>query len=32
MLRAINPREAAMLDAASGTHVRFRLVRFKDPY
>lgn len=25
MLRAINPREAALLDAAAGAHVRFRL-------
>jgi len=25
MLRSINPREAALLDAAAGTHVRFRL-------
>jgi hypothetical protein len=25
LLRAINPREASMLDAASGTHLRFRL-------
>lgn len=25
LLKAINPREASMLDAASGTHLRFRL-------
>jgi hypothetical protein len=25
LLRAINPREAALLDAAAGAHVRFRL-------
>ena len=25
MLRCVNPKEAALLDAASGTHVKFRL-------
>lgn len=25
MLKAVNPKEAALLDAASGTHVKFRL-------
>ena len=25
MLRSVNPKEAALLDAASGTHVKFRL-------
>jgi len=25
MLKAVNPKEAVLLDAASGTHVKFRL-------